>query len=159
MTTAPPCRAPAGPSGSTPTTCWTTSRSSVAHGSVCSLVAVVDVPDVERRCPEGLAGPSAGVEELFGQDPVVAFDLAVVPGRVGPDPLVAGHGGHGPVERRRGVVGPVVGDHPGQAIYAVGGEERPGPMEEGGGRGRLLVAQVLGVVVAVVAVDGGVQVD
>src|SRR5665648_1082211 len=89
------------------------------------MVVVVDVPDRDRGGAFGLAGPDAGVEEFLGQGPVVSLDLAVVPGRVGPDALVAGDGGHGPGERLGGVVRAVVGDHPDQAANAVGGEERP----------------------------------
>ena len=51
------------------------------------MVVVVDVPDLDRGGAFGLGGPEAGVEELFGQDPVVALDLAVVPWGVGTDAL------------------------------------------------------------------------
>src|SRR5665648_897435 len=123
------------------------------------MVVVVDVPDQDRRCSLGLAGPDAGIEELFGQSPVVALDLAVMPGRVGPDALVAGHGGHGSVERPGGVVGSVVGDHPNHPVDAVGGEEHPGPVEEPDRGLGGLIGQVLGVGQAGVTVDCGVQVD
>src|SRR5665647_2877879 len=123
------------------------------------MVVVVDVPDQDRRCSLGLAGPDAGVEELFGQSPVVALDLAVMPGRVGPDALVAGHGGHGSVERPGGVVGSVVGDHPNHPVDAVGGEEHPGPVEEPDRGLGGLIGQVLGVGQAGVTVDCGVQID
>jgi len=87
-----------------------------------------------------------GVEELFGQGPVVSLDLAVVPGRVWADALVARRdGGHGPGERLGGVVRAVVGDHADHPVDAVGGEERPGAVEEPDRGGGLLVAQVLGV--------------
>jgi hypothetical protein len=110
------------------------------------MVVVVDVPDVDRGGALGFAGPDAGVEELLGEDPVVALDLAVVAGCVGSDPLVAGGDrGHGPAEGGGLVVGAVVGDHPHEPGDAVGGEERPGAVEEPDRGGRLLVGQVLGV--------------
>src|SRR5450756_2147369 len=109
------------------------------------MVVVVDVPDCDRGGAFGLAGPDVGVEELFSQGPVVSLDLAVVPGRVGPDALVAGDGGHGPGERLGGVVRAVVGDHPDHPGNAVGGEERPGAVKEPDRGGGGLVTQVLGV--------------
>ena len=46
---------------------------------------------VQRVCSLFLAGEWMGVEELLGQDPVVALGLAVVPWRVGARALVACH--------------------------------------------------------------------
>src|SRR5450756_951236 len=124
------------------------------------MVVVVDVPDRDRGGAFGLAGPDPGVEEFLGQGPVVALDLAVVAGGVGAGALVAwGDGSDGARERGGLVVRAVVGDDPYQPVDAVGGEERPGAVEEGDRGGGLLVAQVLGVGQAGVAVDGGVQVD
>ncbi len=48
--------------------------------------------------------PGSGVKEFYGQDPLVAFDFAVVSGCVGADPLVTG-----PAEDFGEVVGPVAG--------------------------------------------------
>jgi hypothetical protein len=36
-----------------------------------------------------LGGPGSGVEELLGQNPVVALHFPAAPGRVGPGPLVS----------------------------------------------------------------------
>lgn len=41
------------------------------------MVVVVDVPDSECVGALVFAGPFTGVEEFFGQDAVVALDLAV----------------------------------------------------------------------------------
>src|SRR5690606_5173517 len=57
------------------------------------------------------------------------------------------------------VVGAVVGDHPDHPVDAVGGEERPGAVEEPDRGGRFLVGQVLGVGQAGEPVHGRVQVD
>lgn len=124
------------------------------------MIVVVDVPDLEGRSSFWFRRPAAGVEQFLGEGSVVSFDLAVVPWGVWADPLVAGgQGGDRPHERLRGVVRAVVGDDPDQPADAVGGEERPGAVEEPD-RGRSgLVGQVLGVGQSGVAVDGGVQVD
>jgi hypothetical protein len=53
------------------------------------MVVVVDVPDVDRVGSLLLAGPGVGIEELFGQDPLVALGLAVVARGVGAGALVA----------------------------------------------------------------------
>jgi len=101
----------------------------VAGGGVAAMAVVVDVPDLDRGGPFGLAGPDAGVEKLLGQEPVVSLHLAVVPWRVGADALVARRDGcHRPDERLRGVVRAVVGDHADRPGDAVGGEERPGAL-------------------------------
>lgn len=43
-----------------------------------SVVIVVNVPDFDGGAPLLLAGVFAGVEQFFGEDAVVAFDLPVV---------------------------------------------------------------------------------
>jgi hypothetical protein len=43
------------------------------------MVVVVDVPDGNGGGALVLAGELAGVEDLFGQDALVALDLPVVP--------------------------------------------------------------------------------
>ena len=75
------------------------------------------------------AGPDSGVEEFFGQDPVVALDFSVVAWGIGRDALVAcavQDGG----EVVCFVAGAVVGDDAVDMADAVGGEERPGPVQE-----------------------------
>ena len=61
----------------------------VPGGSVGSVVVVVDVPHRKGLRSLGFAGPVPGVEELLGQNPVVALDLPVVPWgvRAVPTPL------------------------------------------------------------------------
>src|SRR5699024_1155567 len=122
------------------------------------IVVMVD-PDADRFAALALGVESVGVEAFLGEDPLVALDFPVVPGRVRPGPLMPRrmrvHGAH---ERLRAVVGAVVGAHPDQAIDAVRSEESPGPGEEtDGGRGGL-VLEGFGVGEAGVAIDCGVQV-
>src|SRR5690606_3013352 len=91
------------------------------------MVVVVDVPDLQGLAALQLGGPDAGVEEFLGQDPLIAFDFAVVTRCVGADPLMTG-----PAQHFREVVGPVAGTVVGHdavdVVDAVGGEECPGPV-------------------------------
>src|SRR5690554_3348748 len=73
--------------------------------------------------------------------------------------MAGGERGDGASERVGFVVRAVVGDHPDHPVDAVGGEERPGAVEEPDRGGGLLVGQVLGVGQAGEPVDGRVQVD
>src|SRR5690606_15679598 len=73
--------------------------------------------------------------------------------------VAGGDGSDGSGERVGLVVGAVVGDHPHDPVDAVGGEERPGTVEEPDRGACGLVGKVLGVGQAGVPVDGGVQVD
>ena len=110
------------------------------------MIVVVDVPDLERGGAFGLGRPLAGVEQLLGQGPVVALDLAVVLGRVRADALVTGRRAQDrAVEVFRSIVRSVVRHDPGDARDAVGGEERPRASPEADrGRGGL-VAKGFGV--------------
>jgi hypothetical protein len=54
------------------------------------VIVEVDVPNLECFAALGLGSPSSGVEELVGEDPVVAFHLAVVARSVGRDELMLG---------------------------------------------------------------------
>jgi len=54
------------------------------------MVVVVDVPGADGGGEFGFAVPGVGVEELFGQDALVALDFAVVPRCVGAGALVPG---------------------------------------------------------------------
>jgi hypothetical protein len=49
-----------------------------------SMVVVVDVPDAEGVAALIFGDPAAGVEELFGDDPVVPSSQPIEEGR--PDP-------------------------------------------------------------------------
>ena len=71
------------------------------------------------------ASVGAGVEEFLGQDPVVALYLAVMPGCVGPDPLMDDvFGSKALGELAAGVTRAVVSDPPADVGDAVGSEER-----------------------------------
>lgn len=71
------------------------------------------------------------MEAFIGQEPVVAFDLAVVSGCVGADALVATDERlDRALECCGGVVAAVVGDQPGDAGDAVSGEVCSGSVEE-----------------------------
>ncbi|KOX25507.1 hypothetical protein ADK67_16680 [Saccharothrix sp. NRRL B-16348] len=83
------------------------------------------VPDGQGVGALLFAGPDVGVEEFFGEDAVVAFDLAVVARGVGLDALVAGSE-QGLGEVVGAIAGAVVGDDAVDVADAVGGEERPG---------------------------------
>lgn len=86
----------------------------------------------------------AGVEQFFGQDPLVPFDLAVVPGRVGPGPLVAASLADDEFEVSRAVASAVVGDDAVDAGDAVIGEPGFGAGEERSGGGAFPIGQGLG---------------
>ena len=122
------------------------------------IVVVVD-PDVDRFALFVFGVEGVGVEAFLGEDPLVALDFPVVPGRVGPGPLMPrGVRGHGPHEGLRAIVRAVIGDDPDQAIDAVSSEEGPGPTEESNGGCCGLVSEGFGVGEAGVAVDRGVQI-
>lgn len=90
---------------------------------------------------------------------VAALDLAVVPGRVGADPLMpVSQGFHGAGEVLRPVVGPVVADHPVDPGDPVGSEERPCAGEEADPGGYFLILTGLGVGQEGEAVQDRVQV-
>ena len=120
------------------------------------MVIVVGEPLAQLVSSLFLAGEWSGVEELLGQDTVVALDFAVVPRRVGARVLVAAHEIAGRVVESGGAVGrPVVGDQARNAPNPVGleedaGEERDrggGPLVVeglGGGVGRLVRADRFG---------------
>src|SRR5699024_2333783 len=134
-------------------------RGLISAGGMRPMIVVMVDPDADRFAALALGVESVGVEAFLGEDPLVALDFPVVPGRVRPGPLMPRrmrvHGAH---ERLRAVVGAVVGDHPDQAIDDVRSEESPGPGEEtDGGRGGL-VLEGFGVGEAGVAIDCGVQV-
>ena len=102
------------------------------------IVVVVD-PDADRFAPFVFGIEGVGVEAFLREDPLVTLDFPVVPGRVGPGPLMPGSMRvHGADEGLGAVVGAVVGDHPDEAIDAVRSEERSRPGEEtdGGPRRR-----------------------
>lgn len=105
-------------------------------------------------------GFDAGVEEFFGQDPLVALDFAVVAWGVGPDAVVARcERCDGADEGGGTVVRPVVGHDAGDPADAVSGEKGAGPVEEADGSGGGLIGQMLGVGQPGEAIDDGVQVD
>ena len=110
-------------------------------------------PDADR-----LAALLFGVEAFFGEDPLVALDFLVVPGRVRLGPLMPRSVcGHCAEERLRAIVGAVVSGHLDQMHDAVSSEEGPSPAEQGDGGCCGLVLQGLGVREARVAVDRRVQ--
>src|SRR3954462_2907274 len=108
------------------------------------MVVVVDVPDGQSLGAVFFAGPDEGVEELFGQDPVVALDFAVVAWGLGRDPLMACSTLHGG-EVFRAVAGAVVGDDSVDVGDAVGGEQHAGAVDEPDRGGGFPVGQGFGV--------------
>ena len=108
----------------------------------------------------GVAGPGLSVGPFAGEGAVVALDLAVGLGAVGPGPFVSGlrqrQRGR---ERERAVAGAVIGEHSADAADAVAAEElhRPRPKRRGGGA--LLVEQLFGVGQPRMVIERGVQVD
>ena len=98
-------------------------------GSVWSTIVVVDVPDSDGVGALLFGGPGAGVEELFGEDSVVALDLSVVAWGVRGEALVAGPGEY-LREIGRSVAGTVVGDEAHDAVDAVRGEEGASSVDE-----------------------------
>lgn len=53
-----------------------------------SVVIVVNIPDFDGSAPLSFAGVLAGVQQFFGEDTVVAFDLPVMFRGVRLDPVV-----------------------------------------------------------------------
>lgn len=49
----------------------------LASGGSVAVVVIADVPDGQGCGAVSFAGPGMGIEELVGQDAVVAFDLAI----------------------------------------------------------------------------------
>lgn len=94
----------------------------VSGGSVWSMVVVVDVAGPERFGAVSFAAAGVGVEELLGQDSIVALDFPVVSGCVGRGALVPGSAQHGG-EVGGAVAGPVVGHDPLNMRDAMRGEE------------------------------------
>jgi hypothetical protein len=107
----------------------------------------------------GRSGELAGVEQFFGQDALVALDLAVVPRGVGLRLLVPGLVADDPGEVAGSVAGAVVGHDAVDLGDSVCGEPDLRPCEERGCGGALLVGQRFGVSQTGEAVDDGVQVD
>src|SRR3954462_11443617 len=93
------------------------------------MVVVVDVPDGQSLGAVFFAGPDEGVEELFGQDPVVALDFAVMAWGVGRDELMSG-AVQDVGEVLGSVAGAVIGDDPLDVVDAVSGEPYPGSVHE-----------------------------
>lgn len=97
--------------------------------AVWTVIVVVPVPRFQRSSAFSFRAPNASVEELFGEDPVVALDFAVVSRRIWRDALVSA----GPdrlAEGCRSVAGTVVSHdvlHPGDPVR---GEPGSGPPEE-----------------------------
>lgn len=97
--------------------------------AVGTVIVVVPVPRFQRGSAICFRAPDARVEELFGEDPVVALDFAVVSRRVWRDALVSA----GPdrfAEGCRSVAGTVVSHDaldPGDAVRS---EPGSGPPEE-----------------------------
>src|SRR4051812_18406681 len=125
---------------------------------VAAVEVVMVQPVRERVAAGGVAEVDLGVGPLVEHGAVVALDLAVGLGPVGPGPLVGGAG----LAQRRGedpgaVAGAVVGQDPLDALDAGVGEERSGAAPEPG-RGLLaLVVEQLGVGQPGVVIDGVVQ--
>src|SRR5690606_9126743 len=97
------------------------------------------------------------VEELFGEDAVVALDLPVVLGRIWLRALMFGTiqgGGEGV----GAVTGAVVGDDPLDLHNPVVGEPIAGAVQEGDGGGAFLVVERLGICQARVPVDRGTRI-
>ena len=88
------------------------------------MVVVVHVPAADRCKAFVLAVQGVGVEQLVGQDPLVALDLPVVSWRARPGPLVTrGEGAHCSGEVLGAGAGPVVGHDPGEPGGPVGTEQ------------------------------------
>lgn len=126
--------------------------------AVGTVIVVVPVPHFERGSAFGFGAPDARVKKLFGEDPVVALDFAVVSRRVWRDALVSTV----PdcvVESCGSVAGTVVGHDPLDPGDAVLGEPSSCTSEERDGSGGFLVRQRFGVRESGVPVDGRMQVD
>lgn len=102
--------------------------------------------------------PSAGVEELFGEDAVVPLDTPVVPGRVWRDALVSNLANR-VVERVAAVARTVVGHDPLDLSDAMSGKPAECSVEKRDCRGGFLLGQRFGVRQPRVTVDGGVEED
>ena len=63
-------------------------RGPVGAGGVGPMVVVVVDPDVDRFATLVLGVEGVRVEAFLREDPLVALDFPVVPGRVGPGPLM-----------------------------------------------------------------------
>ena len=71
------------------------------------IVVVVD-PDADRFAPFVFGIEGVGVEAFLREDPLVTLDFPVVPGRVGPGPLMPGRvRGHCANEGLRAVLEPL----------------------------------------------------
>ena len=120
-------------------------------------VIVVNIPHLNGIASLLLADVFAGVEQFFGEDAVVAFDLPVVFRCVRPDAVVPGL-----AERRREIrcpiAGSVVGDHALDTSDAVYSEEEACVVHEIDGRCCGFVVAGFGVRQTSVAVDRGMQV-
>src|SRR5699024_4234722 len=89
-------------------------RGLIAAGGVGPMVVVVVVPDSNRVSSLVLGVVGAGVEAFVGHQLLVALDLPVMSGCVGPGALVPGDERAGrATERLRRVVAAVVGDQTG----------------------------------------------
>jgi hypothetical protein len=92
-----------------------------------------------------LAEVVAGVEDFFGQDPLVALGFVVVARGERFGLLVLGAVADDSGEVPRAVAGAVLGDHPVDVGDPVGGEPGLGPCQEPGGGGAPLVVERLGI--------------
>lgn len=120
---------------------------------------VVLNPDFHRFCSGRLGVVGPRIEAFLGQNPLISLDLAVMPRRVGPDPLMdPAEVVHRLREDAGSEVHPVIGDHPAQPGDALGGEECSGLVQELHRGGGLLVLDHLGVGKAGVSIDCRVQV-
>ena len=63
-------------------------RGLISAGGVRPMIVVVVDPDAERFAPFVLGVEGVGVEAFVAEDPLVTLDFPVVPGRVGPSPLM-----------------------------------------------------------------------
>lgn len=133
--------------------CW----GLVADRSVGSMIVVMDVPDSYCLGARVFAVKDARIEEFFGQDPVVALDLAVVARGVGRDVLMMS-GVEPLVEHPGAVAGSVIGDAPVDAGDPVDSEEGPGPRPETCRCESSFIFAVLGVGDTGVPIDSRVQV-
>lgn len=110
------------------------------------MAVVVVEPDPDRFSPLVLEVAGMGVETLIGHQSLVALDLPVVPVGVDPGALVPIDERVGrTAERFGGVAAAVVGYRTRDLRDAVGSEGYSCPVDEGDGRGGLLVLQRLGV--------------
>ncbi len=133
----------------------------LAHecGVGSSVVVAVEEP-LEIGCAFAVAPPAAAVGPFTGKGAVVALNLAVGLGSVGPGPLVFGPGqGQGGGEDQGAVAGTVVSQDAVDLRDAMAAEELDRTTPEGGGGGALLVQEFLGVGQPRVVIERGVEVD